>query len=291
MALERQDTEIKRRKEKLFDNDSSHSSVFAKLPSDSKEVSEKENSLQKGRKAPERKAPGILFDDEMGSGVEGSKLENEKEEESVDQFQISDDMLDQKLKGKPYYEAVQTLKAVVGRASPFEKLLVLLKVRQSIEDNVQTFWEGIQVERENLQLTTDQFIPIYMFVILKAQVQDLVAHVRLVKEFISDHVQFKSALGNTLSLIETALQFIVALDYRRLDEPNYLIDFKASDLFDASMKQTVVHSIRQSSRATMMHLTVPQQAREKRNARVMDSIALAAQSNFDPFEYFEQEQN
>jgi len=247
--------------------------------------------LQKGRKAPERKAPGILFDDEMGSGVEGSKLENENEEESVDQFQISDDMLDQKLKGKPYYEAVQTLKAVVGRASPFEKLLVLLKVRQSIEDNVQTFWEGIQVERENLQLTTDQFIPIYMFVILKAQVQDLVAHVRLIKEFISDHVQFKSALGNTLSLIETALQFIVALDYRRLDEPNYLIDFKASDLFDASMKQTVVHSIRQSSRATMMHLTVPQQAREKRNARVMDSIALAAQSNFDPFEYFEQEQN
>lgn len=82
---------------------------------------------------------------------------------------------------------------------------MLLRVRQSIEDNVQNFWEGIQVEQDLIQLTTDQCIPIYMFIILKAQVQDLLAHVKLIKEFISDHVQFKSALGNTLSLIETAL--------------------------------------------------------------------------------------
>lgn len=114
-----------------------------------------------------------MFDDERHTYDHGQQLLTDEDDENG--YYVSDELLEQKLKGKPYSEAVQTLKAMKAVPSPFEKLLIMLRVRQSIEDNVQNFWEGIQVEQDLIQLTADQFIPIYMFVILKAQEEDLIA--------------------------------------------------------------------------------------------------------------------
>jgi hypothetical protein len=56
---------------------------------------------------------------------------------------------------------------------PLEKLLVLNDVKLSIDRDVQKFWEGVQVPRNKLELGADQFISIFLFIIIKAQIPDM----------------------------------------------------------------------------------------------------------------------
>jgi hypothetical protein len=111
-----------------------------------------------------------------------------------------------------------------------------------------------------------------MFIILKSHVPDLVAHVKLIKEFTSEYVQFKCALGNTLSLIDTALRAIFFLDKDRLLEKDYLINVKImeNDLNFPGMDMMLDREGEDNSR----QVSIAQQ----RNNEVMQSIFIAAQS-------------
>ena len=59
------------------------------------------------------------------------------------------------------------------KSCPYEKLFLINEVKNSIVKNVVWFWSGINVEQDKIALTSDQYISIFLFVILKAQVEDI----------------------------------------------------------------------------------------------------------------------
>jgi len=75
---------------------------------------------------------------------------------------------------------------------------------------------------------------------------------------VSEQVQYKTTLGNTLTLIETAITFILSLDYNRLNEKGYLANFKAAELIQKDLRGTYLPSIRASTRANALTHTFQQ---------------------------------
>jgi len=63
---------------------------------------------------------------------------------------------------------------------------MLQEIKNSIVKNVQWFWSGINVEIEKISLTSDQYISIFLFVIIKSQVEDIKSQLYLIEGFCTD---------------------------------------------------------------------------------------------------------
>ena len=115
----------------------------------------------------------LLFPMEESKGEDSLNTKKQGENESIiSGFTVTEKDIEKRLQKKPYYEAVKMIKALPKKECPFEKLFLLNEVRRSIEKNIQKFWAGIQIPRDKLELGADQFISIFIFVILKAQIDD-----------------------------------------------------------------------------------------------------------------------
>mmetsp|Transcript_28500 Transcript_28500/g.27478 ORF Transcript_28500/g.27478 Transcript_28500/m.27478 type:complete len:80 (-) Transcript_28500:388-627(-) len=73
-----------------------------------------------------------------------------------------------------------------SKKCPYEKLFMLQEIKNSIVKNVQWFWSGINVEIEKISLTSDQYISIFLFVIIKSQVEDIKSQLYLIEGFCTD---------------------------------------------------------------------------------------------------------
>jgi len=56
---------------------------------------------------------------------------------------LREDEIQRRLKRRPYYDAIKIMQTIREKHCPFDKLLVLVEVRKSIDRNVKMFWEGI----------------------------------------------------------------------------------------------------------------------------------------------------
>lgn len=64
-----------------------------------------------------------------------------------------------------------------------------------VENSINQFWEGIDIKRENLCLTIDEYISIFMFIIVKSKIKDLESHLTMISIFMDDLTLFNSKSG------------------------------------------------------------------------------------------------
>lgn len=114
------------------------------------------------------------------------------------------------------------IRDISSKQCPFEKIFLLNEVRRSVDKNIQKFWAGIQVSKDKLELGTDQFLSIFMFIIIKSQVEDFKSQLELIKTFNSEYILNTSKFGHTLHTVSQALDRISKLDKSRLNEPMYV---------------------------------------------------------------------
>ena len=44
-----------------------------------------------------------------------------------------------------------------------------------VDKNIQQFWDGVQVKTDKLHLTADQYLAIFMYIVVKCRIKDLEA--------------------------------------------------------------------------------------------------------------------
>lgn len=99
-----------------------------------------------------------------------------------------------------------------------------------IEKAVSQFWDGLDVDKEKLCLTIDEYLSIFMYVIIQSKLNDLEAHLLLIELFVDEFTLFQSKAGQVYLTVQQAAIFLRVVDEQRINEPGYLKNFASRGL-------------------------------------------------------------
>lgn len=115
--------------------------------------------------------------------------------------------IENRLQKRPFYDAILKLKEIDSRQGPMMKVRLLEQVNQMIKDYINKFWEGIPINEQHLTITQDTKIPIYIYIVIKAKLVNLAAHIKFIQEFTTSYVH-ENNLGSNLALYESAMTIV-----------------------------------------------------------------------------------
>lgn len=116
----------------------------------------------------------------------------------------------------PYYDCVLALRGITTENAPHKKLQTLLICSQMIERSIATFWEGMAIQKDKLSITVDEYLSIFMFIIVRSKIGDLEAHLYLVESFVDEFSLYQSREGQIFLTVQQATHFLRELDEERL---------------------------------------------------------------------------
>ena len=85
----------------------------------------------------------------------------------------------------PYETAIQLLKQIQKYKSPFEKMLIFASLGNEIKNCIDDFWKDMEdyIKPDLLGVEAEQLMTIFIYIISKAQIKDIVVHCKLIKLF------------------------------------------------------------------------------------------------------------
>lgn len=84
----------------------------------------------------------------------------------------------------PYNSAIKRLRKLTNMNSPIDKMRCITQTSSKMVKCIDAFWEGMN-NRDKWEkvLDADQILMIFIYVIIKANVKDLFAHLKVINEF------------------------------------------------------------------------------------------------------------
>jgi len=111
-----------------------------------------------------------------------------------------------------YEKAILALKGLPTAISPYKKLKFLVKTTHLICKSIDAYWADTpDMDRALLEVTTDQILRIYLYLVLQARAPALGLHVRMMQEFLGKDV-LQSAFGYYVSTLEAAVEWTAELN-------------------------------------------------------------------------------
>lgn len=111
-----------------------------------------------------------------------------------------------------YRKAILALKGLSTALSPYQKLQFLLKSTHLICESIDAYWADTpDMDPALLEVTTDQVLRLYLYLVLQTRTPDLVLHVRMMQEFLGKDV-LQSSFGYYVSTLEAAIEWTAELD-------------------------------------------------------------------------------
>lgn len=115
--------------------------------------------------------------------------------------------IESRLRRKPFHDAIIKLKEINQREGPMMKVRLLEQVNQMIKSDIATFWKGLPINESHLTITQDTKIPLYIYIVIKAKIVNLAAHIKFIQEFTTNYVH-ENNLGSNLALYESAMTIV-----------------------------------------------------------------------------------
>lgn len=119
--------------------------------------------------------------------------------------------IQERLHRKPFKRAISVLKKINDMEGPMMKVRLLEQVNQLIKDEITQFWQGIPINESHLTITQDTKIPLYIFIVIRAKIVNLAAHIKFIQEFTTNYVH-ENNLGSNLALYESAMTIVADTD-------------------------------------------------------------------------------
>ena len=116
----------------------------------------------------------------------------------------------------PYYDCILALRGITTENVPHKKLQTLLLCSQMIERSIATFWDGMAIQKDKLSITVDEYLSIFMFIIVRSKIGDLEAHLYLIESFVDDFSLYQLREGQIFLTVQQATLFLRELDEDRL---------------------------------------------------------------------------
>ena len=109
----------------------------------------------------------------------------------------------------PYFSAIKLLKSITKYKTPFEKIIVLAAISDQIMESANNFWKGMEqyIDKDFLFIDGDEFLKIFLFVVIKAQMPEILIECKIINNFISDFTK-RFNLAYNYSLLEASIDYI-----------------------------------------------------------------------------------
>lgn len=130
---------------------------------------------------------------------------------------VTIDDIKQRLRVKPYNKAILQLRKIEQIEEPRKKLRLMGEVNDIILEWINQFWKGLNIDEEQLVITTDQMTLIYLYIVARSKIVDFFAHLKYITEFTTPYVR-NSNLGFYLATYEHALYTL--MQYNKNDIMN-----------------------------------------------------------------------
>ena len=109
----------------------------------------------------------------------------------------------------PYETAIQLLKQIEKYKAPFEKMLIFASLGDEITNCVNDFWKDLEgyVKSDTLGVEAEQLMTIFIYIIAKAQISDILVHCKLIQLFTTSVIK-SSMIGYYYSNAEASVTYI-----------------------------------------------------------------------------------
>jgi len=84
----------------------------------------------------------------------------------------------------PYGDAIRQIKNVISTESPIDKFESVYHIKECILNAVNTFWEGVGVQRSKLFIDPDSLLGIITYIVIKSQYPKIICEYRICDEFL-----------------------------------------------------------------------------------------------------------
>jgi hypothetical protein len=139
-----------------------------------------------------------------------------------------------RLSEKPYIKAIEKLRKMDEVQQPRKKLKLMDEVNELLISWINEFWNNLDIDEHQLVIAADQMILIYLYIVTRARVVELFAHIRYIHEFITAEVR-KSPLGFLLATYEHSLHTLLENEKKSL-EPSW----RKSNFIDLSIGKGMI---------------------------------------------------
>ena len=112
----------------------------------------------------------------------------------------------------PYETAIQLLKQIEKYKAPFEKMLIFASLGNEIKNCIDDFWKEMEdyIKNDLLGVEAEQLMTIFIYIISKAQIKDILVHCKLIQLFTTTLTK-SSMIGYYYSNAEASVTFIQTL--------------------------------------------------------------------------------
>ena len=112
----------------------------------------------------------------------------------------------------PYETAIQLLKEIQKYKAPFEKMLIFASLGNEIKNCIDDFWKDMEeyFNPDLLGIEAEQLMTIFIYIIIKAQIKDILVHCKLIQLF-STSMTKSSMIGYYYSNADASVTFIQSL--------------------------------------------------------------------------------
>jgi len=108
-----------------------------------------------------------------------------------------------------YKSAIQLIKALKNNKGPFNKMMIIALLSREIEKCVNKYWEGMEqyITNSLLNINADELMNIFIYIIIKSQMPELLIHNKIISEFTTRTTQ-QSTMGYYFITLEAAIVYI-----------------------------------------------------------------------------------
>lgn len=112
----------------------------------------------------------------------------------------------------PYETAIQLLKQIEKYKAPFEKMLIFASLSNEIKNCIDDYWKDMEdyIKNDLLGVEAEQLMTIFVYIISKAQIEDILVHCKLIQLFTTTMTK-SSMIGYYYSNAEASVNYIQTL--------------------------------------------------------------------------------
>eukprot|EP01105_Mastigella_eilhardi_P021445 TRINITY_DN5190_c0_g1_i2.p1 TRINITY_DN5190_c0_g1~~TRINITY_DN5190_c0_g1_i2.p1 ORF type:complete len:240 (+),score=51.86 TRINITY_DN5190_c0_g1_i2:84-803(+) len=117
----------------------------------------------------------------------------------------------------PYLAAIDVARKLPDCESPVTKAMCMVDIGKAIGDCILSYWDKNQLPPDQLLLGADDFLPIFSFVLIKANVPHVFTECKYTEDFL-DEFSMSDELGYAVVTCQTSICFIRCLQQKDIEE-------------------------------------------------------------------------
>jgi hypothetical protein len=112
----------------------------------------------------------------------------------------------------PYKEAIEYLNQVKAINSPYEKMHIIANISNQITSCINSYWKNYEkvITKSLLNIDADELMSIFIYIIVKSQLPELLIHTKIIKEF-TTCVTKNTMIGYYFVTLDASVMYILDL--------------------------------------------------------------------------------